>query len=113
MQEELKDEDNVIINKLDKTINDVNRSIEKYRFSDAADTIYHFMWDDLASSYIEHVKDREDKEVALSVLRHVFLNSIKLLHPFMPFITEAIWSEIPRKYDTPLIVSKWPEPSNG
>ena len=44
----------------------------------------------------------------LSVLRHVLINSLKLLHPFMPFVTEAIWQEIPRKHDEPLIISQWP-----
>lgn len=72
----------------------VDESLEKYRFSDAADAIYHYMWDDLASRYIEDVKSREDKEVALSVLQHIFVNCLKVLHPFMPFVTEAIWGEL-------------------
>ncbi|KKR13415.1 MAG: Valine-tRNA ligase, partial [Candidatus Woesebacteria bacterium GW2011_GWA1_39_21b] len=83
----------------------------KYRFADAADSIYHFMWDELASKYLENTKDRVDKEVTLSVFRYVYFNSLKLLHPFMPFVTEAIWQELKdlRKYpDQLLITSSWP-----
>jgi valyl-tRNA synthetase len=105
----LNKEDKNIIKVLEKTIGKVNKSLEKYRFTDASEAIYHFMWDDLASNYIEHVKNRKDKDVALSVLRHVYVNSIKLLHPFMPFVTEAIWQQIPKKSDAPLIISRWPE----
>jgi valyl-tRNA synthetase len=87
----------------------VNKNLEKYRFSDAGEDIYHFMWHELADKYIENVKDREDKDVALSVFRHVYLACLKLLHPFMPFVTEVIWEEMPRKHDGDLISSKWPE----
>jgi len=83
--------------------------LEKFRFSEAADVIYHYMWDEVASSYIEQVKNRKDKEVALSVLRHVLLNGLKLLHPFMPFVTEAIWQEMPGLFEKQLITAKWPE----
>ncbi|MBM4402761.1 MAG: class I tRNA ligase family protein, partial [Candidatus Cloacimonetes bacterium] len=51
----------------------------------------------------------EDAKVALTVLVTVFTNCLKLLHPFIPFVTEEIWRKFPRKYDDPLIISKWPE----
>ncbi len=101
-------EDKEIIKKLNATIKKVDTLLEKFRFAEAADTIYHFMWDEVAAKYIESVKDRADQNVALSVLRHVLLNGLKLLHPFMPFVTEAIWTEMPKKYGDMLIVSKWP-----
>ena len=104
-------EDMEIIKKLTKTVDVVNRGLEKYRFADAAEAIYEFLWHQLADVYIEKVKKREDKEVALSVVRHVYLTALKLLHPFMPFVTEAVWSEIKdlRKYpDQMLITSRWP-----
>lgn len=69
----------------------VNKNLEKYRFAEAGESIYHFMWDELAAKYIEETKNREDKDIAISVLKYVYLESIKLLHPFMPFITEELW----------------------
>lgn len=107
--EGLTQSDQEIVEKLNKTIVSVDELLTKFRFAEAGETIYHFMWDEVAAKYIESVKDREDLEVALSVLRHVLLMGLKLLHPFMPFVTEAIWQEMPRKHDEMLIVSSWPE----
>ncbi len=108
----LNDSDRKILSDLDETIKSVDDNLEKYRFAQAGESIYHYIWDDLASTYIELVKSRKDKDVALSVLRYCFIASIKLLHPFMPFVTEAIWQEISRKYNEPLIITKWPTPSH-
>ena len=107
----LQKEDKEILRKLKETIKSVNDSLEKYRFSEAAELAYHFMWDDLASSYIEHVKDRQDKEFALSIFRYVFVEGLKILHPFMPFVTEAIWQNLPKNDGESeiLLNSIWPE----
>ena len=104
----LTSEDKDILKKLASTVKAVDKDLEKFKFAQAADTIYHFVWDELASKYVESVKSREDAEVALSVLRHVFMSCLKLLHPFMPFVTEEIWSKIPRKKTDPLVISSWP-----
>jgi valyl-tRNA synthetase len=101
-------EDKTILKELAQIIKKMTSLLERFRFSEAADIIYEFMWHRVADVYIERVKGREDKEVALSVLRHVLLNGLKLLHPFMPFVTEAIWKEMPRKRNDMLIVSRWP-----
>jgi valyl-tRNA synthetase len=108
MGSELKEDDIKIVEGLNELVETVNKNLEKYRFADAGDAIYHFMWEELASHYIEQVKDREDKDIALSVLRYVYLNCLKLLHPFMPFVTEAIWQEIPKETDPDLAISNWP-----
>ncbi|MBN1169103.1 valine--tRNA ligase [Candidatus Woesebacteria bacterium] len=108
LESKLKKQDKDIIMSLEKTIKKVNNSLEKYRFAEASETIYHFMWDELASNYLESIKDRNDKEIALSIFRHIYLNSLKLLHPFMPFVTEAIWQNIFKSSDKPLIISSWP-----
>ncbi|MFZ5424425.1 MAG: valine--tRNA ligase [Patescibacteria group bacterium] len=113
LYEKLTEEDKAIINNLNETTNKVNKELKKYRFADAGEFLYHFVWDELASNYVEHVKTREDKDVALSVLRHVFINSLKLLHPFMPFITEELWSKVPGMAEHPtektkLVVASWP-----
>ena len=105
---DLKDEDKEIIQKLKDLINGVNDSLEKYRFSEASDLIYQFMWHEVADVYIEKVKTREDKGVALGVLKYVFSNGLKVLHPFMPFVTEAIWSSLDDG-DGLLIESAWPK----
>lgn len=92
----LSETDKAILTELESTKRNVNESLEKYRFSEASDFIYQFMWHEVADKYIEHVKDREDKELALSVFRFVFVEGLKLLHPFMPFVTEAIWANLPK-----------------
>ena len=113
----LKKEDKQILAELEKTIKQVDSDLEKFRFAQAGEVIYHFLWDQVASFYIEAIKDREDMDVALSVLRHVFINGIKLLHPFMPFVTEAVWKQIPGAFEKPykyepLVVSEWPKVSS-
>lgn len=105
----LQKEDKKILKELDGVTKKMTTLLDKFRFAQAADLIYEFLWHSVADVYIEQVKAREDQEIALSVLRHVLLTGLKLLHPFMPFVTEAIWSEMPREHDEMLIVSKWPE----
>ena len=113
----LSEGDRDILEKFQFTISNVDENLEKYRLSDAADTIYHFMWDEIADKYIEDVKKREvpaEKEICLSVLSYVFANCLKLLHPFMPFVTEEIWNNLSGILDVgeekkPLIASSWPK----
>ncbi len=108
----LQKDDEEIIEKLNKTITSTTKKLEKFRFAQASEEIYHFVWDDFASGYLETIKDREDKEITLSVFRYVLLNSLILLHPFMPFVTEAVWQEIKNlreNPDVPLIISSWPQ----
>lgn len=100
-------DDRKIIKELDGVVKKMTALLDKFRFAQAADTIYEFMWHSVADVYIEQVKAREDQEVALSVLRHVLLTGLKLLHPFMPFVTEAIWKELNPEGEM-LMVAKWP-----
>lgn len=102
--------DKRIISELNMLTSRITKYIENYRFSDAAQALYDFTWHRLADEHLEENKDRlktGDVE-ALSVLRHVYLTILKLLHPFMPFVTEEIWNKIPRKTHDPLIMSPWP-----
>jgi len=108
-QTPLIESDKKILDDLTALIKSVDDNLAKYRFADAAEGIYHFMWDELASNYLEELKTRQDKEVALSVFWHIFMTCLKLLHPFMPFITEEIWSHLPKKSDKPLVTSFWPK----
>ncbi|MEK7595272.1 MAG: valine--tRNA ligase [Patescibacteria group bacterium] len=109
LKKKLKPEDKTILKELSALVKTVDRNLESFRFAQAAEEIYDFVWHELADRYIEEIKNREDQEVCLSVLRHTVLMSLKLLHPFMPFVTEEIWQKIPGKFEELLITAKWPE----
>ncbi len=110
----LRVEDRWIINKLDKLIVDVTKNIENYDLGVAIDNIYNFIWNEFCDWYIEMSKPRlysenvEDKVQACFVLNYVFTNSLKLLHPFMPFVTSEIYSNLIND-GKELMVSNWPE----
>ena len=99
------DSDKDILHKLNVTIKSVDRSLEKFRFADAAETIYQFLWHDFADIYLEESKNR--KEEAYATLSHVLDCSLRLLHPFMPFVTEAVWKEL--GHNDLLISCPWPK----
>jgi valyl-tRNA synthetase len=103
--------DKKMVTDFDALIAAVTKNMENYRYSDAAKKVYDFAWHKLADVYLEKNKERlQAGDIqALAVLRHVYFNILKLIHPFMPFVTEEIWSKMPRKYDTPLIISSWPK----
>lgn len=112
--EKLHYEDKWIISKLQKTIKSITEKIEKYEIGLAADDIYDFVWSDFCDWYIEIVKpvlysdEVEEKNNTVKVLLYVLENILKLLHPFMPYITEEIWQALPNRSEA-LIVSNWPE----
>ena len=111
----LKIEARWILNKLDKLVSEVSKNIDNYDIGIAVDKIYNFIWNEFCDWYIEMVKPRmysEDEEIKVQVsamLNYVFGNSLKLLHPFMPFITSEIYSKLICLGTEDLIVSKWPE----
>ncbi len=111
----LKIEDKWILNKLDKLVADVSKNIDNYDLGIALDKIYGFIWNEFCDWYIEMVKPRmysedENERVAVSdILNHVFSSSLKLLHPFMPFVTSEIYSNLICFGTKDLMVSKWPE----
>lgn len=112
--EKLHYEDKWILSKLQKVIKQITEKIEKYDIGLAADDIYDFIWSDFCDWYIEIVKpvlysdNAEEKTNTVKVLLYVLENILKLLHPFMPYITEEIWQALPNREEA-LIVSKWPE----
>jgi len=99
-------DDKWILKETKKTIRRVTNFIEKYRFDLAAGEIYDFFWHTFCDKYIEMSKKR--REEAQPTLIYVLETSLKLLHPFMPFITEEIWQMLPTKRQ-PLIISPWPK----
>ena len=107
-------EDKWIINKLDKLIADVSRNMDNYDLGIAIDKIYSFIWNEFCDWYIEIVKPRlynenyETKVQVSAVLNYVFSTALKLLHPFMPFVTSKLYSELVG-HDKELMISNWPE----
>lgn len=98
-------DDEWIIEELKLTTKKVTKALDKYRLNEAAEEIYNFLWHKLADIYIEKVKDRRD--AAQPTLIKVLDSSLRLLHPFMPFVTEQIWQEMGNK--DLLIASEWPK----
>lgn len=109
---DLQPEDRQILTELDDLIQSSTTNLEKYRFSDYALGLYDFIWNRLASDYLEKTKGREDKATVFAVLVRVFSTCLKLLHPIMPFVTESIWQEWQKEgiLDTSslLITTAWP-----
>ena len=107
----LKPEDKWIIAKLNKVINEVTENIKNYDLGIALDNIYTFIWDEFCDWYIEMSKTRlnsDEKVVVSYVLDYVFRNSLKLLHPFMPFVTEKLYSYLVNYDNKDIIISDWP-----
>ena len=103
----LQKEDKEILEKLNEVIESVDKDIEKYNFGQALHTLYDFIWHDFADVYIEYSKTKETDNVK-KVLSYTMANILKLLHPFMPFITEEIWGAFPIENKKSLIIEKWP-----
>jgi len=106
-------EDRWITSRLAKSITAVERSIDVYDFPTASKIIYSFFWNEFCDWYIESIKPRlnrrgEDRTVAQNVLIKTLDASLKMLHPFMPYITEELWQRLPASEGL-LIASEWPE----
>jgi len=103
-------EDRWILKELKKTEKKITKAIENYRFHEAAEEIYHFFWHRFCDKTIEDCKKRlidNDRKTPKWVLWQVLYRSLKLLHPFMPFITEEIYQRLPARPKKALIVEKW------
>ncbi|MCH5190267.1 MAG: valine--tRNA ligase [Oscillospiraceae bacterium] len=115
--EELAIEDKWILSQYNDLIKAVTESLEKYELGLAVQKLYDFIWDVFCDWYIELAKirlngnDEKAKATAKAVLVFVMSNTLKLLHPFMPFITEEIWQTLPHSGDS-IMISQWPEYSD-
>ena len=111
----LKIEDKWILNKLDELIKTVTQNINDYDLGIALDNIYNFIWNEFCDWYIEIAKSRlysdnlEEKTQVCFVLNEVLKDSLKLLHPFMPFVTSEIYSKLVKLDEKALMVSEWPK----
>ena len=114
--EQLKLEDKWILSKFNSLSKEVTDNLDKFELGVAVSKLYDFIWDNYCDWYIELVKPRlyekegGDREVAQKVLSYVLVGSLKLLHPFMPFITEEIFSKLPTG-EKSIMISQWPKHS--
>lgn len=94
--------DRWILSRLSNVISEVVRSLEEYRFNDAASALYQFIWHEFCDWYLELTKptlygaDEKARHSAINTLIHTLEISLRLLHPFIPFITEKLWQDIPK-----------------
>ena len=112
-EETLTDADKWILSKVNTLVKDVTENMEKYELGIAADKLYSFIWEEFCDWYIEMVKPRlyndadETKTAALYTLQKVLITSLKLLHPYMPFVTEEIFCTLQDKEES-IMISEWP-----
>ena len=113
-REEKSLKDRWILSRLQRTTAEVVRSLDEYRFNDAAAAVYSFFWHEFCDWYLELIKPTlygketpEERMAAQLTLKEVLKNGLKLLHPFMPFITEEIWQKLTQD-GTSIMVSPFP-----
>jgi len=101
-----------IVSRLHRTAGEMNQALEEYRFHEAANTIYRFFWGDFCDWYLEVVKLRLPDRAALGTLLTVFESALRLLSPFMPFITEEIWHALYENHPPAksIALSRYPQP---
>jgi valyl-tRNA synthetase len=107
--------DRWVLSRLQAVTAEVTEALERFRLNDAVGALYRFVWDELADWYLEQVKPRlygdvPGGEVARAILAHVFGTVLRLLHPAMPFITEALWAALPGDHEPVLAGAAWPRP---
>ncbi|MGV2938041.1 valine--tRNA ligase [Mesobacillus sp. LC4] len=106
--------DKWILTRLNETIETVTRLSDRYEFGEVGRALYNFIWDDFCDWYIEMAKlplygeDEAAKKTTRSILAYVLDNTMRLLHPFMPFITEEIWQNLPHEGES-ITVASWPQ----
>ena len=106
--------------KLNNAIEEVTESLDEYRFNDAAAFIYRFIWHEFCDWYLELSKpalygkaDSPQRQVAQRTLHDVFKATLKLLHPFMPFITEELWQKMIESAENSIMISQFPAPNKA
>ncbi|RCW66387.1 valine--tRNA ligase [Saliterribacillus persicus] len=106
--------DKWILTRLNETIEQVNKNSDRYDFGEAGRHLYNFIWDDFCDWYIEMAKlplygeDEQAKLTTRSILVHVLDNIMRMLHPFMPFVTEEIWQSLPHEGES-IVRAAWPK----
>ena len=105
---DLKEEDKWILTKLNNTIKSVTKNMEHYEFNNVGSQIYSFIWNDFCDNYIEFAKFSIESNTTKSVLYKVLSSILKMLHPFMPYVTDELYNSLPI-HEENIILSKYPE----
>ena len=105
-KEDLDLTDKWLLTKYNNTIKEVTRNMEKYEFNNVGSSLYSFIWDDFCDNYIEFAKYKLDKTPTKYVLIHVLKGILQMLHPFMPFVTDELYSNLA---NTNIILSAYPK----
>ena len=103
----LKEEDKWILTSLNKTIKSVSKNMDKYEFNNVGTELYNFIWSDFCDNYIEFAKFSLDSNTTKSVLLTVLTDILKMLHPFMPYVTDEIYDMLPI-HDENIMISSYP-----
>jgi valyl-tRNA synthetase len=105
--------DRWILSRAQRAIEGTTDAVQRFRLHNAANAVYHFLWNELADWYVEPLKPRlygtaQGGDVARAILSHVFETALRLLHPIMPFITEELWECLPGEREPLLATAAWP-----
>lgn len=112
---ELEEEDKVSIGEAQKVAKKTTAHFENWRMDLGLEETYHYVWDQFAAHVIEQAKpilrgeDENKKSSKQRMLYEILISNLKLLHPFMPFVTEEIWAHLPQKDSEMLMVAEWPQ----
>lgn len=106
--DDLTEIDKWILTKTNKTIKEITENMDKYEFNNVGNTLYKYIWEDFCDNYIELSKNNLEKNTTKTVLLEVLTNIIKMLHPFMPYVTEEIYQMLPVKDQESIVISKYP-----
>lgn len=105
----LKAEDKWILTKFEKMLHTAKKFMDKYQFNNASSVIYDFVWTQFCDSYIEMAKYSLEDTATKSTLCYILTNILKLLHPFMPYVTEEIYQMLPVKEEESIMISSYPK----
>ena len=105
----LKPEDKWILTKFEKMLHTTKKFMDKYQFNNASSVIYDFVWTSFCDSYIEMAKYSLSDDATKSTLCYILTNILKLLHPFMPYVTEEIYQMLPIREEESIMISNYPK----
>jgi valyl-tRNA synthetase len=105
-----------ILSRLNRLVDDVRRALDEYKFNEAAHYLYQFTWHEFCDWYLEVIKpslyqkdNPEERRTAQSVLTHALDTLLRLLHPFIPFLTEELWQKLPGRDAQSIMISSYPQ----